>query len=365
VNKIGYGIVLIFLLCNVGMVLGKANDAMLPNDTPPIVIVTTSSSEETGYTLQFHAIQPDSSEVQALSGDIGLADCVAPFHCLIWEIGIVRGQVVFSANVAQHDVLYRALLDENTVELVDFGIWPPSSFSQSPDGLAIAYIRREQVERNGDMTQGYLLALSDFSNTPILNVETETPRQFAPMWDPQNEWILFFTIGVRVNDDGEEVLDYRIYRVPADRSTAPEGLTEGNSPIWSPDGNSIAYCVGTITESVIFRMGRDGEDLQQLTDVPIHCNQLRWSPDGDKLILSDTYNLYLIDAGEGGMQPIFEGDVVIQDFRWSPDGRHVALRIDNRLYVMELNGENLRALLPDLTITAMDWPASSESLDSD
>jgi tricorn protease len=104
-------------------------------------------------------------------------------------------------------------------------------------------------------------------------------------------------------------------------------------PAWSPDGESIAYFSDRAGEYDLYIAHQDGTG--PVRRIPLGQNdafyyELRWSPDGKKLMFSDQkLNLWYVDAsGEGG-RPVkvatdtFDIPLHSFDARWSPDSRWI------------------------------------------
>jgi TolB protein len=53
-------------------------------------------------------------------------------------------------------------------------------------------------------------------------------------------------------------------------------------PVWSPDGEKIAFITNRLGFFDIFVMNADGSDMRQLTHTPSIDMAPVWSPDGEK-----------------------------------------------------------------------------------
>jgi len=117
------------------------------------------------------------------------------------------------------------------------------------------------------------------------------------------------------------VLDERSgTRVPL----APNDPQPQESPVWSPDGASVAYLAGgdlTVVELANVATGV----ARPLNDRLDHASDLAWSPDGRFLSLLHAGQLWLIDAKDGhGFQLPAPGNVVAIG-GWSPGSRSLAV----------------------------------------
>ncbi len=101
----------------------------------------------------------------------------------------------------------------------------------------------------------------------------------------------------------------------------PQRLTNEESgefqPIWSPDGNSIAYVTwdDDTGEGHIKRVSADGGSPATLTTAPAYYQQLAWSPDGDRIVAVRSSRRNVQEA----IDP-FIGLGLDSEFVWVPAG---------------------------------------------
>ena len=99
-------------------------------------------------------------------------------------------------------------------------------------------------------------------------------------------------------------------------------------PVWSPDGNSIAYASDRSGEYEIYIRNQDGsgEEKRLTTLGPGFRSNLTWSPDSKKIAWSEmNLSLAYIDIDSRKVTTVDRSETdVISGFSWSPDSEWIA-----------------------------------------
>ena len=146
------------------------------------------------------------------------------------------------------------------------------------------------------------------------------------------------------------VFEYRgdIFTVPVEEGswrnlTRSPGVAD-RTPVWSPDGEEIAWFSDASGEYQLVVSDQQGRDQRTISiDEPSFYFQPRWSPDGSKLAFTDThYRVQVMDVATGGVQHV-DTDRYAHPERtmnpvWSPDSRYIAYarRLDTQLRVISV-----------------------------
>ncbi len=152
-----------------------------------------------------------------------------------------------------------------------------------------------------------------------------------------------------------------IYTMAAD-GTRIERITDGHaddfSPVWSPDGESIAFASDRDHRGIpsIYVMRADGTEVTRLTDAVRGDNFPSWSPEGTHLIFQrkqDTERrcLYLVQASAGAALKALpcEPGYSYSSPTWSPSGIAFVRRQvgdeQSEIWRMDQDGRNARVVV--------------------
>lgn len=122
------------------------------------------------------------------------------------------------------------------------------------------------------------------------------------------------SFGVAASPDGNSVafdLHGVIWVVSADGGKArriTDALFDARLPIWSPDGQTIAFQVYRGGNWHIATVGRDGRNLRQITHDDFDDREPAWAPDGRTLYFSSDrtrhYEIWKVDLASGALEQV-------------------------------------------------------------
>lgn len=217
----------------------------------------------------------------------------------------------------------------------------------SPDGQTLAFIS----EREG-APELYLMGLSGENTIRITSNGTNGAGDILGDWSPNGEWLVFYTEG----NPEEQGLWLR-----NPRGVNLHHLTTGldREPVWSPDGNRIAFVRWDGDNADIFVLRRlkngtwqDHVEMTRLTQHEANDQMPNWSPDARSLAFvsfrdgsGEIYSM-MADGSQQRRLTNNGADDLTPD--WSSDGRRIAfvshLYGQSEIFVMNADGGQQRRL---------------------
>ena len=225
------------------------------------------------------------------------------------------------------------------------------------EGNIVAY-----VSEQGGKSDVYVSTVEGDVNTPVTSGEGS---EFLGDWSPDGQWLVFSREG------GDDVQGLWL-RNPAGVNLLR--LTEGvdSDPVWSPDGDVIAYVRDDFGNRDIYLL-RPEEDMEWRGKVveerwlnsPEEDHSPVWHPDGDILAFVTTRDgnaeIYVADANDDTpAERLTINEASDTEPVWSPDGSRIAFVTDlfgnTEIMVMDDDGTNQNRLTQnDARDYSPDW----------
>lgn len=163
--------------------------------------------------------------------------------------------------------------------------------------------------------------------TGLQRLTTNPGADETPMWSPDGDRIAFTSVSL--GDSGLWIM--------TNDGSDPAPLTAGHYPSWSPDGTLIAFTMVADGDPSIATVRLEDGAVSVLQQVPGLDTHAAFSPDGGRLaFVSDwaaydfVYDIYAMAADGGDRVQLTNGFAMMPQLRhslhpaWSPDGSMIA-----------------------------------------
>lgn len=183
-----------------------------------------------------------------------------------------------------------------------------------------------QVAFASNRDGNYAIWVSDLYWSYMAVIPGQTGNNVYPAWSPDGSRIAF-----QSDRDGQA----EIYVMDANGGNVRRLTAYADydgEPQWSPDGLHIVFTRRTAGQYRVWVMDADGANVRQLSQQPNSEHPI-WSPDGQWIAYDADGNgdgwqeVWLMDATGGNQRSVFtpgEPDTDALANSWSPDGRYIA-----------------------------------------
>jgi Tol biopolymer transport system component len=248
----------------------------------------------------------------------------------------------------------------------------------SPDGRQIVYVRWPTAPVKWQEADLWIVG-ADGSNAHLLAHDTEL--DWIPAWSPDGAWIAFTSRAAQAQPAAAQVAQpqpggppvvlandaggWRTYLIRANGSDRHALTTGGQAlaPVWSPDGQRLAYHGTRDGNLDVFVANADGTGEQRITDDPAADWSPAWSPDGTKLAFtsnrSGNDDVWIVGVDGDGATDLTNNPAADQVPVWSPDGARIAFVSDRtgdvEVWSMARDGSDLRNLTQSPSTNDGQW----------
>jgi len=191
----------------------------------------------------------------------------------------------------------------------------------------------------------------------IYNLETGAKQQITqnsvdnhgPIWSPDGQLIAY------TSEEGDQ---FDIFTINVNTG-ATRNLTnhpgDDAYPSWSPDGSQLLFHSNRNGDFDIFAINADGTGLRQLTSNDLPDLGPTWSPNGRQIAFTQAVNnhrqITIMNVDGSDIYRITSDGSYSHSYpSWSPDGQQLTfymvpdLSLTSGIYVIDINGQNMRQL---------------------
>ena len=208
----------------------------------------------------------------------------------------------------------------------------------SPDGSAVAFVRVSVNEKENRYETSLYVVPSDGREAP--RRLTSGIRDTSPRWAPDGKSIAFVRAAASQSSGGDKdgkAQPAQLYLLSLDGGEA-RSLTDlepgVQSPVWSPDGRTIAFSspTGRLARRSAEREGGDGQNGKgaHTSDVTVVTRAV-YRANGNPTYVDDDHHSHIFtvgvpsgaspaSAGKTTPEQITDGDYDERDITWSRDG---------------------------------------------
>ncbi|WP_289355452.1 S9 family peptidase [Paenibacillus sp. S-12] len=192
-------------------------------------------------------------------------------------------------------------------------VWLSDPAVNPVDGT-IAYVAKQVNEEKSGYRSRIHITTADGTKSKVF---THGEQDNAPIWSPDGQKLAFLRKKGKYQ---------QIWLMAADGGEA-EALTDTefgvSAFLWSPDGSRLLYTTST-NQAEIEKVNAQGDCENKPGKQAIVVDRLKCKADGKGLLDSKRSHLHVLDLQSGSTVPLTSGDYDIHDFAWSPDGVHAA-----------------------------------------
>jgi serine/threonine protein kinase/tricorn protease-like protein len=207
--------------------------------------------------------------------------------------------------------------------------------SVSPDGKSVAYQSIKNLSQGDKLLNGAIMVKQLTSNDQPVQIAAEGG---LPVWSPNGQKIAFVRLAgkkhqlgtVKATGADQKILTENAIK-PVSNTLLPYNRLDESDIAWSPDGRKIAY---VFEEGKIRLVGEDGTGdtaLSDSNDPNFIFSCPLWSPDGRQIAYSSksdsgkNYGIWISDPETKTAKAVLQQSLFVRLIGWTDSGKELVL----------------------------------------
>lgn len=245
---------------------------------------------------------------------------------------MLSGTIVFaSGRYADYDIFLLDLETDSLIQLTSGNFW--NDYPRlSPDGSQITFISNRSGKQE--------IWLMNSDGSQARSITRELNHAHAPTWSPDGQQIAFVSNLYFQSD----IFSIHLESGEIKRLTSNEGFD--GYPDWSPDGRQIAFVSQRAMNQDIYLLDLETLAEERITTHPALDTSPAFNPDGQKIAFvsdrpdskkhthflkslwdsfygDDDLDIWVVEPASKRLQQLTTDRGPDRNVRWSPDGQHL------------------------------------------
>lgn len=186
----------------------------------------------------------------------------------------------------------------------------------SPDGSRIVYVSNSPGDANST-EDIWLMDINGANQTKLVSADEPGWQESKPAWGPESWRLAFYRYPAPTADTASQTLSEGLWVISLDGTNeqllfAYPGASFSQSPVWSPDGEWIAFTAGELDQTDVWLVRASGGQGINVSNLPGEESSVSWSPDSAWLLFTNTYqgktSLFVAALDTSGVHPLLPGE---------------------------------------------------------
>ncbi|WP_062105315.1 S9 family peptidase [Bacillus niameyensis] len=217
----------------------------------------------------------------------------------------------------------------------------------SPDGKEIVYIQTHLDKEKNDYV----------SNLFYINLNEKKPKAWtfgdhktnSPVWSPDGNQVAFVS-----TRSGKSQI-YMLSKYGGEAKQLTDCKNGASNPVWSPCGKKLAFSVKLGKQETVDDQTDTEKDKKKAEVKPLEVDKMKYKSDASGFLdLDQSSQIALLDLETEKLEQLTEGEYNFRLETWSPDGKFLVYTADlsedtdfsftNDIYLLHMDSRQIRKL---------------------